>query len=435
LTVFALKAGRLALILVLAVAGAVLGQRETVDKIAVLVGNEVILASELASQLQLVAFQTGRNPTSPEEIQEFQQEILEQMISDRLFLMEARKDTSISIRREEIDQALDEQIARVAANFESEEDFLAALTQEGLTLRKLKRRYREEIENQLLKQRHIQSKLYAVSVSRHEVEQFYTEFRDSIPPQPEALKLAHILLAVGPSQAVEDSVRQQAVSLRQRVLDGADLAALSAQYSSYGAGANGGDLGYISRDDVVPEFARAAFQLQVGDISGVIRTEFGYHVIKCEGKRDDKLRLRHILLGVLPSADDSLRAQQVADSLMQEVMNGGDFAELAKAFSVDDDTRANGGELGWFASRELPTDFAPAVAGWTTPGEYRGPLQTRFGLHLLKLLDYQPEKTLTLENDFDQIKELARQDKTGRMVDEWIEGIKKRTYIDYRVEF
>ncbi|MCP4684188.1 MAG: hypothetical protein GY867_01970 [bacterium] len=409
-------------------------ERETVDKVAVVIGDEVILASELASQIQLVAFQTGRRPETEQEIQKFQKEVLEQMITDRLFLMEARKDTSITIRRDEIEMAIDEQIARVAGNFDSNDAFLQALALEGMTLRDLERKYSDEIENNMLRQRHIQKKLYNVSVSRYEVEQFYASFQDSIPNQPEAARLAHILLKVTASSVIEDSVKALATDLRQRILDGADFATISAQFSSHGAGANGGDLGYIRRDDVVPEFARAAFKLNEGDISGVIRTQFGYHVIKCEGVRGDQLHLRHFLLEIAASQEDTLNTRALADSLMTEIDNGADFGELAKIYSSDDESRAQGGELGWFAIDQLPPDLASSVVGWTTSGELRGPVDTRFGVHVLKLLEYQPEKELTLEDSFDRIKEMARQDKTGTLVDEWIEEIKDRSYVEYRLE-
>ncbi|MBD3257555.1 hypothetical protein GF377_03905 [candidate division GN15 bacterium] len=419
--------------LLLAVPG-VQAERETVDKVAVVVGDEIILASELASQIQLAAFQQGERPKTEEELKEFQKMVLEQMISDRLFLMEAKKDTSIEVRPDEVQQALDDQVARVIRNFGSEDQFLQALAMEGMTLRDLERQYYEDIQNNLLRQRYIQRKLYDVSVSRYEVEQFYSEFKDSIPKQPEGAKLAHILLDIKPAKEIEDSVYNLGRDLRQRILDGADFAAISAEYSSYGAGDNGGDLGFMGPDDVVPEFARAAFKLGVGDVSGVIRTQFGYHIIKCEGKRREKLRLRHVLLGVEAGLQDTLRTMALADSLLQEIRAGAEFGELAKTFSADDDSRAQGGELGWFSIEQIPEDFRTSVAGWTTPGEVRGPVESRFGIHILKLLDYQKEKILSLEDDYDQIKELARQDKTGKLVDEWIEEIKDRTYIDYRIE-
>ena len=271
-------------------------------------------------------------------------------------------------------------------------------------------------------------------MSRYETEQFYEEFKDSIPDQPEAVKLAHILFQIRPAQQVEDSVMALATELRQRILDGADFATLSSQYSSFGAGANGGDLGWVKREDVVPEFARAAFKLATGDVSGVIRTDFGYHVIKSEGKRGDKLRLRHLLLGVEPSAEDTALTVFLADSLAADMQRGADFAEIAKGYSSDDDSRAQGGELGWFATDQLPEDFVSTVVGWKTPGEIRGPFKSRFGVHIIKLLEYQPAKELALESDYDRIKELARQDKTGKLVDKWIAEIKEKTYVEYRLD-
>jgi parvulin-like peptidyl-prolyl isomerase len=136
---------------------------------------------------------------------------------------------------------------------------------------------------------------------------------------------------------------------------------------------------------------------------------------------------------VQPSPEDSARTYQLADSLIDEARTNNNFAELAKTFSADNDTRASGGELGWFATANLPPDFADAVKGWKTPGEYRGPVKTRFGLHILKLVDYRPDKKYTLQGDYDEIKQLARQEKTGRMVDKWIAEIKDKTYIDYRL--
>ncbi len=409
-------------------------EREVLDRIVAIVGDKVILASELASQIQMYALQMKQQPTSEEEAKKIRDDILEKMISDRLFLLAAEQDTAIKVRPEEVDQALDEQIARIAQNFPSNDDFLAALSAEGLTLRDLKKRYRNDIEGQLLKQRFIGSKVQTVSVSRHEVEEFYNKYKDSIPSQPEAVKLAHILLEIKPSQTVEDSIKARAMELRKRILNGADFAFISSKYSDLGAGVNGGDLGWVSRGDVVEEFARAAFNLSVGDISGVIRTQFGYHIIKCEGKRNDQVKLRHILLAVVPSAEDSLRTRQLADSLLEAARNGADFALLAKKFSDDPSTRAQGGSLGWFAINELPPEFASAVSGWKTPGEYKGPIYSKYGIHILKLLDYQPEHQYTFPDDYDQLKELTRQEKTSRLIDNWIAEIRKQTYIDYRFD-
>lgn len=409
-------------------------ERDVIDRIVAIVGDEIILASELAGQMQLVTLQSGKAPQNEAEAGQLRDQTLDGMVSDRLFLISAKKDTTIHVRPEEVEQALDEHVARMRDNFNTDQEFNDALAAEGLTVRELRRRFRSDVENQLLKQRYIQRKLFGVSVSRHEVEEFFKEFKDSIPVQPEALKIAHILLPFKASPKVEDSVKALAEELRSQALEGADFASMSNQFSSFGAGANGGDLGFISRSDVVPEFARAAFNLSPGDISGVVRTQFGYHIIRCEEKDGEKLKLRHILLGVIPSSDDSLYTMKLADSLINEIKNGGNFEELAKAFSDDNDSRPQGGELGWFATDKIPKEFKDDLQGWKTPGEIRGPVVSQFGAHIVKLLDYQPSKKYTMEDSYDQLKELARQDKTGKMVDEWIQELKKKTFIEYHLE-
>jgi peptidyl-prolyl cis-trans isomerase SurA len=382
----------------------------------------------------MAAIRYGQKFKSEKEMQDFRDEVLNSMISDQLFLIAAKADTLISVRPDEVDRALDDHITRISGQYENNDAFLAALAQEGLTLRELRKKLRPEVKNQLLKQRVMQRKLSSISVSRHEVEEFYNNFQDSIPTQPEAAKLAHILLTVDPAPEVEDSVKQLAQELRQKILDGADFATISARYSSMGAGENGGDLGYVSREDVVPEFARAAFNLSVGDISGVIKTQFGYHIIKCEGVKKDQLKLRHVLLAVQATHEDTVRTARLADSLVTEIRNGADFAELAKQFSSDDNTRAQGGELGWFDVSKLPPEFAAEVKGWHEVGQVRGPVYAQTGLHILKLLDYTAEKHLTLANDYDRVKEMARQQKLAEYTDKWVAEIKKDTYIDIRLD-
>jgi peptidyl-prolyl cis-trans isomerase SurA len=405
---------------------------ETVDGIIAVVGREPIMASELAAQMQLVAIQRGIRPENQEDLDRFQREILEQMISERLFLIEARKDTSIRVTAEEVEQTLDEHIANTAAQFDSEEEFLEQLSREGLNLRNYKKRLRPEVQSQLLKQRLIAKKLSKISVSKQEVYGFYDKFKDSIPDQPEAIRLAHILITFQPSGATEDSVRELAEKIRKNASGGADFATLAVTHSTGPSALTGGDLGFISRDDVVPEFGRVAFNLSPGDISGVVRTQFGFHIIKCEEIKDKKAHLRHILFEVKPTRMDSTLSYTLIDSLLTEIENGTDFKELAKVFSADDESRRQGGELGWFAIKDLPPGFIRAIDSLKEIGDIYGPVLTEYGLHILKKLDWQEQKTLTPENAFDQIRDLARQVKTGDYVDKWLEEIKEKTYVEIR---
>jgi len=405
---------------------------EPIEGIIAVVGGDPIMISELAAQMQMVAIQQGIKPQSQEEVDRFQQDILNQMISERLFLAEARKDTSIRVSADEIEQTLEEHIAKTASQFPSEDQFLQQLAAEGLTLHTFKKQLRPEIENQLMKQRLVGSKLASVSVSRQEVFDFYENFKDSIPIQPEAIRLAHILITFQPSGATEDSVLKLAEKVRTNVVAGADFATVAATHSSGPSALNGGDLGFVSRGDVVDEFGRVAFNLSPGDVSGAVRTQFGYHIIKCEEIKGKKAHLRHILFDVSPTAFDSALSYQLVDSLVNEINQGTDFKELAKIFSADDDSRRQGGELGWFSITDLPAGFATVLDKLTENDAVYGPALSEYGLHILKRLDRTEEKSLNPESDFDQIREMARQMKSSEMVDKWLAEIKERTYYEIR---
>jgi len=405
---------------------------EPIERIVAIVGLEPIMASELAAQIQLYAVQTRSQPKNQQELDKLQENILNQMINERLFLFEARKDTLIKVTDEEIDQALDEQIARIASQFDSEEAFLDQIALEGMTLREYKKRLRPEIENQRLKQKLINSRLSQISISRQEVYDFYETFKDSLPDQPEAVKLAHILITFQPSGGTEDSIKLQADRIREQAVSGVDFGILAAKYSNGPSALNGGDLGFISKEDVVPDFGRVAFNLRPGDISAPVRTQFGIHIIKCEEVKDKQAHLRHILLEVKPTPADSMLSYHLVDSLIAEIKNGVDFREVAKIYSADDDSRKQGGELGWFAVQDLPPSFAQVLKNIPENGDIGGPAQTEYGLHILKRIDWQEGRTLNPDNDYDQIREMARQSKTGEFVDKWLEELKEKTYVEIR---
>lgn len=405
---------------------------ESIEKIAAIVGGDPILTSELAAQIQLMAIQRGIRPKNEAELAQFQEQILNDLIAERLMLVEARKDTTIDVTDEQIESAIEEHITNLVQQYSSDQKFLEELSKEGMTLRAFKKKLRPEIENQLLKQQLINRKISSIAISNKEVADFYEIYKDSIADQPEAVRLAHILITFQPSGGTEDSVRIKAETVRENAAAGADFATLAITHSSGPGSLSGGDLGFMAKDDVVPEFGRVAFNLEPGEISGVIRTMYGMHIIKCEEKRGIQSHLRQILFEVVPSAFDSSLSYGLIDSLLNEIKGGADFRELAKIFSADDETRAQGGELGWFAIANLPEEFASSIAGLENIDDLDGPVQSEYGLHILKLLDRQEAREVTLKNDFDRIKEMARQEKTGEIVDKWLSELKEKVYVEIR---
>ncbi len=405
--------------------------QEVLDRIVAVVGNQTILESELTTQVQVFLAQSGMTNPSPEQTQKLRSDILEQMINDRLILVQAEKDTSLKVTPNEIENALEQHIERLKSQFGSEEEFLKQLEKENLTLKDLKRRFRQEVRNQILKDRLVQKRVAKVNVSAKAVKDFYEIYKDSIPEQPASVHLAHILLNIQPSQTTLDSLKTRLEKIRQEIVSGTDFASLAAKYSEDPTAKSGGDLGFFQSGELDPDFEKAAFSLKPGEVSGVVRTQFGFHLIKLEEKKGDRIRVRHILLSAKPSENDLAEAQKKADSISLAIKNGADFTELVKQYSVDEESKAQNGDLGWYPVAQLEPVFQQALAD-LKPGEYTPPVQSRFGLHIFKLLEKKEARKIDLETDRDAIKEMARRYKTNLEIQDWLKELKKTTYVEIK---
>ncbi|MFH0931261.1 MAG: SurA N-terminal domain-containing protein, partial [Candidatus Zixiibacteriota bacterium] len=153
--------------------------QESLDQIAAIVGKDIILESELKTQLEFYLTQTGKKVENPEELNKLRKTLLDQMINDRLLLAKAEKDTLLKINEKEIEQTLEDQLSKIKSQFSSEEAFQKELKTEGLTEAELKRNYREQIKEQILRDKLISSKLSKANISSREVKEFYQSYKDS----------------------------------------------------------------------------------------------------------------------------------------------------------------------------------------------------------------------------------------------------------------
>jgi peptidyl-prolyl cis-trans isomerase SurA len=416
--------------LILFLSGSVHG--EILDRVVAVVDKEIILLSELEAQLQLYSIQTRTNLSDEAVRDSLRHELLDRMIEDKVLLVKAERDTSISITNKEVDEALTAQIERIKAQFPSEDAFQEQLRSEGLTLKGLRDQYRDEVRNQILKDMLIQSRLVGVRVSSGEVKRFYEANKDSLPEKPAGVRLAHILLDTQPGQATRDSLLQYAVLIRQKAVGGEDFALLARTYSDDPSGSEGGDLGWFSRGEMVPEFEDAAFGLQAGQLSEVVETQFGFHIIKGTGRKGDRVRASHILVRVIPSEEDLALKLILADSLYQLIIDGMDLAELAKTHSDDENSRDSGGELGWYAAGDLLPEFIEALTDLEI-GQVSKPLKSEFGYHLIRLEEKRPSSPIDLDEDYDTLEEMAKRDKTRRQLEEMLNRTSAELYIDKRL--
>ena len=401
------------------------------DRIVAVVGNQIILESELKMQMELYVNQMGIELKSEGQKRQLKRELLEQTINNKLLLIAAQKDTTIKVTSKEVEAAVKDQLKKVKSEF-TEEAFQAQLKAEGLTESELKKKYREQIRNQMMTDRLVASKLSKVSVSTREVKDFYHTYKDSIPDQPEAVKLSHILLEIKPSQETFDSLQRKAEMVSELAKKGQDFAQLASSYSDDPTGKEGGDLGFFRKGDMIPKFEEVAFALKPGEISQVVETEFGYHIIKVEEKKDDLVHARHILILVHPLQKDTLLTKELADSLYQELLEGADFGELAKKFSTDEESKKLGGELGWYPVAQMSPEFKEGVRDLGI-GQMSPPLKSQFGVHILKVMDKREQKKLTLEDDWDAIKDMVRRKKTNELVAKWVGKMRQKTYVEIRL--
>jgi peptidyl-prolyl cis-trans isomerase SurA len=406
---------------------------ELVDKIAAVIGNEIILVSELDFQLQMLAMQMNMQEITSSQVDSLRALILKQMISDKLILVEAMKDTSIQVTDDQIEAGLSEKMDELKSRFASDAEFEAQMKLEGLMLRELKAKFRREVKNQLIRDRFIASFMSKVTVTSAEVRDFYQRYEDSLPAQPAAVKLAHLLLEVKASENTLDSAYMKALEVKRLLDEGGDFIALAQIYSDDGTASSGGDLGYVDRGTLFKEFEEPVFAMQKGQISEPFRTRLGYHIVKLEDKLPNRIHARHILFRTNPSENDSRSAITLADSLQRlAVDSSADFIELVKEYSIDDETKKQGGELGWFAIEKLTPEFKIAIAGLEV-GDISEPTESEFGIHLLKILDLQEARNMSLKEDWDRIKDFARREKSDRVMNTWLEKVKQNIYVDIRL--
>jgi peptidyl-prolyl cis-trans isomerase SurA len=421
-----------ALLGLLLIAAAPVFAQEVLDGVAAVVDDKIILVSEIESQIQLAGLQQSLDLSNKARVDSLRKSLLQQMIDDKLVLIEAAKDTSFKVTNKQIEDALDQQITRIKGQFPSEETFLRQLTAEGLTLKTLRSRYREQVKNQLLKEMFLEKKLGKITISSGEVKEFYTTYKDSLPEKPAGVHLAQLLLSPAPSQAVKDSLRDFAEKVATRIKAGDDFALLAQTYSSDASGKNGGDLGWFDKGQMVPEFEKAAFALQPGEVSGVVETKYGFHIIKCIQKKGDRIRAAHILIGYRPSEQDIAKTLSLADSLYTLIQGGANFEQLITQYSADEESKAKGGDLGWYPEDQLFTEFKGA-ADSLKPGEYSAPIKTDFGYHILKLVERKQSEALDFNKDYNDIEQLAKRYKTQKELQVWLEQARKRYFIQVKI--
>lgn len=405
--------------------------QQVIDKIVAVVENEIILQSELTQYALNIAFQLRIDPRrEPDKFEKLKEETLQNLINQKILLAKAEEDT-IEVEERQVDTVLEEQISRMIQQVGSEQKLEEQL---GMSVSKLKRNFRNDVRKNLKVERLQQTKFSEIKITRREVEEFYNSMKDSLPDLKETVDISHILINVKAGDVSEQKAREKITDLLQQVKSGADFAELCRKYSEDpGSAARGGEIGFMERGDFVPEFEEVAFLLEPGQISDIVKSRFGFHIIQCLERKGDKINVRHLLIRLEPTDVDEQDTEKKAREIRALLDNPeNDFETIAKQYSDDETSREQGGHLGLFEVENLQEQEFRAAVDTLQPDEISQPFKTKFGWHILKLNSKQEPRPISLEKDWERIEAFALNMKRQREFQKWLEQIKKDVYVEIK---
>jgi len=401
----------------------------TADRIAAVVGDRPILESEVQELAVYFRLMTG-DTISPDSA--VRAEALNRLIDEALLSQQAQRE-SIEVSREELLQTVNEQLNALKERFESEADYQAALEAEGVTERRLKERITEEVRRNLLSRRLLEKAgLTQIYISPTEVERFYNEHRDSIARVPGRVKLAHILIMIKPSDSVEGAVRTHAWEVLELLARGGDFATLARSFSEDAVTRDrGGDWGWRNLSELAPEFQLVLTQLKEGQLSPPVRGRAGYWILQKEAVRGGQVRFRGIFFRVPLTRADTVRARRRANTVRGYALSGVPFDSLARIYSDDPETSKEGGYLGEFFLEGLMPPFDRVLAQLNA-GDISEPVLSEHGFHIIRVIDKQPERLLTLGEMQDEIRDYLYQQEFSRRLRSYLERIRREIFVEIK---
>lgn len=405
------------------------GSAQMLDRVVAVVDNEVILESELNAQVQFFVYNNKLDPNTAG----LKEQVLQSMINEKLILAKAIED-SVVVSDDDVQQQLDATIQQRIQQVGSEEK-LAELY--GMPISRIKREFRDEMRKSLLANRLQQQRFGVTQVTRREVEEFFQQYKDSLGTIPEEVELAHVYIEPKFGQAARTVAQEKLQLIVDSIKAGADFAELAKRHSQDpGSADQGGDLGLVRRGQFVKEFESVVFGLKEKQISEMVETKFGIHVIELIERRGEAVRARHILVRVerTPADEDSVIA--ILSNLRNRALAGESFASLAKKYSEDAETAPVGGSLGSAELSQIEKRFYSTVAT-LKEGEISEPVKLSSGgvdgYHIVLMKKRTPAHSPSLEQDYQRIESIALSFKRNREYAAWLEELKTKIYWQSRL--
>jgi len=416
----------------LAAAPALAQRNALVDRVVAVVKKDVITLSELNERVATAERELRRQGTAVPDRSVFQQQVLERMVLEKAQLQLA-EETGLRVDEVQLDRA----VQRIAENNNlTLAAFRQALEKDGIAFDKFREEVRQQIVLNRLRQREVDDR---ITVSESEID-LYLEENKLLSAGRVEYNLAHILVRV-PEQASPERVeqaRRRADKARAEALASKDFGAVAAAYSDGPDALQGGVIGWRAQDRLPELFAAALKAMAAGQVSEVLRSPAGFHVLKLLERRGasdaplvEQIHARHILIKTNEVVSETEAKRRLAELRQRIVQGGEDFAQLARLHSGDA-SAANGGDLGWIYPGDTVPEFERAMAA-LKPGEVSEPVKTPFGWHLIQVLERRTAD-MSVDRQRLQARQALRERKADEAYEEWLRGLRDSTYIEMRLE-
>jgi peptidyl-prolyl cis-trans isomerase SurA len=399
------------------------------DRIVAVVDNNVITASELNDQIATIRLQLRQQNMQMPSSQTLHKQVLERAILEQIQLQLAETN---GIRID--DESLNQTISSIASqNNMTLDQFREALQNDGYDFAKFRENTRKEIILRRLRQQYVDNR---VMITEQEVENFLATQRRQGNGSDE-YHLGHILVALPDAATAEQVQRAQdkANEILTQLKEGEDFNQIAVSSSDGQQALSGGDLGWRKVGELPTLFAELVPRMKPGDLSNLIRSPSGFHIIKLFDNRTGaqhivtQTRARHILIRTSALITDQ-KAEEMLIDIKRRIATGEDFAVLAQDISEDKATASSGGDLGWVEPGEMIPDFEKTMDK-LMPGSISDPVKTRFGWHLIEVLERRKHDD-TEDFTRDNARDVIYRRKIEEGTEEWLRRLRDEAYVEYR---
>jgi peptidyl-prolyl cis-trans isomerase SurA len=401
------------------------------DRVVAVVNDEAVTQYELEEAKRIVLQQLKQQNVRQPPADVLDKQVLERLVTEHALLQYA-KESGIKVDDNQVERT----IQRIAEDNKMTVDTMrATLERDHVPYAKYRDDVRNEIVMQRLREREVDSR---ITVSDAEVDNYLATIKAQSGGDAE-YNIAHILVLV-PEQATAGQIeakRQRAEQALKAIHDGTDFAQVAAGFSDAGDALSGGNLGWRPGARLPTVFTDVVRNMKAGDVSPVLRSAAGFHIVKLLGRRSrdepaivDQSHVRHILIRVNETTSEA-DAKAKIDRLKDRIDAGAKFEELAKLYS-EDATSAKGGDLGWVNPGDVVPAFEQAMNKLPLD-QVSAPVRTQFGWHLIEVLERR-KQDVTADRERLQAQNALRQRKSDEAFDDWVRQTRDRAYVELRLD-